>query len=270
MKQNHKSKILLIISSIMVIIGIFIFLGFSYSKNLKKYSYDIKESEFSDNLRIIHISDLHYPKNAVALDKIEEYVKQCDADIIAMTGDIIDTSANKEDMSKICVFLFNLNKINTIYYILGNHEIGHKDLEFYLNLLAQCGVIYLENEVKITEKKQRKIAFIGVSDGKKVNEKNIKNLNEKNNCDYTILLAHRPELFDNYAQNDINLILSGHTHGGHARIFRQGFYAPNQGYFPRYSNGLYKKDNSKMIVSSGLSGNKRFYNPYGIAIINIS
>ena len=70
---------------------------------------------------------------------------------------------------------------------------------------------------------------------------------------YTILLSHRPELFDTYVSENINLIFSGHAHGGQIRIpFVGGIVAPNQGLFPKYTSGKYEEKNTTMIVSRGI------------------
>ena len=75
---------------------------------------------------------------------------------------------------------------------------------------------------------------------------------------YTILLSHRPELFGLYVENNIDLVLSGHAHGGQVRLpFFGGLVAPNQGFFPKYFEGVYEKKQTKMIVSRGL-GNSIF------------
>ena len=75
---------------------------------------------------------------------------------------------------------------------------------------------------------------------------------------YNILLSHRPELIDIYASFNINLVFSGHAHGGQIRIpFIGGIIAPNQGLFPKYTSGLYEVKNTKMVVSRGL-GNSAF------------
>ena len=74
---------------------------------------------------------------------------------------------------------------------------------------------------------------------------------------YTILLSHRPELFESYARCNIDLVLSGHAHGGQFRLpFIGGLIAPNQGLFPKYDAGLYTSDSTNMVVSRGL-GNSR-------------
>jgi predicted MPP superfamily phosphohydrolase len=75
---------------------------------------------------------------------------------------------------------------------------------------------------------------------------------------FTILLSHRPELFDTYANHDLDLILSGHAHGGQFRIpFIGGVVAPNQGFFPKFDAGIYTDGDTNMLVSRGV-GNSIF------------
>ena len=75
---------------------------------------------------------------------------------------------------------------------------------------------------------------------------------------YTVLLSHRPELFDVYVANNVDLVLTGHAHGGQIRLpFIGGLVAPGQGLFPKYDAGLFERDDTQMIVSRGL-GNSIF------------
>lgn len=79
-------------------------------------------------------------------------------------------------------------------------------------------------------------------------------LNSMNVTDsYCVLLSHRPEAFESYATQDIDLVLSGHAHGGQFRLpFIGGIVAPNQGFFPKYDSGMFSNNNTTMIVSRGL------------------
>ena len=71
---------------------------------------------------------------------------------------------------------------------------------------------------------------------------------------FKILICHHPEYYDKYLINKkIDLILSGHAHGGQIRIGNQGIYAPGQGIFPKYTNGIV---DGKMLISRGLSNTK--------------
>ena len=71
--------------------------------------------------------------------------------------------------------------------------------------------------------------------------------------EYCILLSHRPELFEEYVSEEVDLVLSGHAHGGQFRVpFIGGIIAPNQGLFPKYDAGKYSKNHTTMIVSRGI------------------
>ena len=93
----------------------------------------------------------------------------------------------------------------------------------------------------------------------------------------SVLLAHRPEYIMDYLSYDYDLILSGHAHGGQWKLpfAKNGLYAPMQGFFPKYSGGLYdfKKQGSVLIVSRGLSHQipniPRFFNPPELVVIEI-
>lgn len=100
----------------------------------------------------------------------------------------------------------------------------------------------------------------------------LKNMLEQESS-YSILLSHRPELFETYVACGVDLILSGHAHGGQFRLpFVGGLIAPDQGLFPKYDAGLYTDGNTNMIVSRGL-GNSiipiRFNNRPEIVLINL-
>ncbi len=100
-------------------------------------------------------------------------------------------------------------------------------------------------------------------------------LNSLNNeTKYSVLLSHRPELFDIYVDENIDLTLTGHTHGGQVRIpFFGGVLAPNQeGFFPKYDSGLFEEDGSTMIISRGLGNSSfpiRIFNQPEIVVVKL-
>ena len=90
----------------------------------------------------------------------------------------------------------------------------------------------------------------------------------------TILLSHRPELFETYVCCGVDLVLCGHAHGGQFRLpFIGGLVAPNQGLFPKYDSGLYTDGKTNMVVSRGL-GNSiipfRFNNRPEVILVEIN
>ena len=97
-------------------------------------------------------------------------------------------------------------------------------------------------------------SFISDSEIIKVELDNAKYNEDK----YSILLTHRPELFNTYVEREIDLILVGHAHGGQIRIpFIGGIVAPNQGFFPKYTSGIFEENKTAMVVSRGI-GNSIF------------
>ena len=124
----------------------------------------------------------------------------------------------------------------------------------------------LENDSLEIERSGEKIALVGVNDPSfetdplqddaAVMSEVLKNLVRDDL--YSILLSHRPELFETYVKSGANLVLSGHAHGGQFRLpLLGGLFAPHQGFFPKYDAGLFSKQNTNMIVSRGI-GNSLF------------
>ena len=130
--------------------------------------------------------------------------------------------------------------------------------------MEKKGVSVLEDESVFLEQEETAIQLIGLTDpdfalpndlfGEReamINKK-IQNIVIDNSY-YSILLSHRPELIEVYSNNSINLVLSGHAHGGQFRFpFVGGIIAPDQGIFPKYTAGRYVVDQTQMIVSRGL------------------
>ena len=147
-----------------------------------------------------------------------------------------------------------------------------------------AGTIVLEDEAISLEYNGESITLIGLSDpdatikGDLFGEvpamvsTKLRNLTE-GDSGYTVLLSHRPELFETYVSSGIGLVLSGHAHGGQFRLpFIGGLIAPNQGLFPEYDAGLYTGGETNMVVSRGI-GNSiipiRFNNRPEIVVVKL-
>ena len=207
-----------------------------------------------DGFTIAHLSDLH---NEEIKGVIPALIK-AKPDIIVITGDIVDG----EGMDITLSFAQGIAKIASCYYVTGNHE-SRIPPKIYTELetgLKEAGITVLHDEKALIEKDGSAISLIGLDDPSfaeyfgiesNISASAIKELAGDNS--FTILLSHRPELFDIYAEADVDLVLSGHAHGGQVRIpFIGGVVAPNQGLFPKYDAGLFVKDDTHMIVSRGI------------------
>jgi len=253
-----KKKILVIV--IIVVLSFYLYLENTELVVSKFYISDSEISNDFNNYKIIQISDFHNTRSKKLVDNIVKEIEKQKPNIIVLTGDFIDS--RKTDISGAIKFIKKINSIASIYFITGNHE---SKSEEYLKLrdeLLKNKVIILDNMVEILSVNDSKINLIGINDprmGNGSSRLDVKRADDElkkieYDCDnYSILLSHRSEIFDIYVDNDIDLVLTGHAHGGQVIIpFVGGVIAPNQGWFPKYTNGIYVKDKTTMIVSRGI------------------
>ena len=158
--------------------------------------------------------------------------------------------AEAEDIAHATPFAY-ANKIKA-----GKYE----DLK---NGLVKAGAVILENQKVQITKEGESITLMGIDDpsfqesylfgdAEGVARQAISDLQNESDG-YTILLSHRPELFDTYVDSGVDLVFSGHAHGGQFRLpFVGGLVAPNQGLFPEYDAGQFTRENTTMLVSRGV------------------
>ncbi|MFM1524128.1 MULTISPECIES: metallophosphoesterase [Helcococcus] len=220
-------------------------------------------------LNILHISDLHNYQFGKKQSKIKKLLKN-NYDLIFITGDIIDRRYLGHGNAIDLIDLFN----SEIFFVTGNHEKGYRDFEKLKEILISKGVRVLDDEVI----NYKGISILGVNDPSEYISKNKKvkkdirkdmdqvlsNITKNLSEEFKILLSHRPEFFDLYVKYNIDLIFSGHTHGGQARIFNKGVFSSGQGFFGKYCGGIFSKNNTVMYNSRGLGNNfpfaKRIFN----------
>lgn len=219
-----------------------------------------------DGFKIVQISDLHNAEIGDDNDKLIATIKQANPDIIAITGDMIDS--RRTDVEVALDFAEKAVKIAPCYYVNGNHELRVSEYEELKEGLKKLGVKVLENDKTEITKEDGSISIIGLSDPSfessvlmtdedEVASVYLDKLTESDN-NLKILLSHRPELFEKYYEAGIDLALSGHAHGGQIRLpLVGGIIAPHQGLFPEYDGGLYIKEETHMVVSRGI-GNSLF------------
>ena len=223
---------------------------------------DSKIPKLFDNFSIIQISDLHDAEFGENQKNLIERVKEIDPDIIVITGDFIDFS--RYNIKNSSNFISGVSDSYNVYYVPGNHEAALKSrYEEVRDNLQKAGATVLDNENYKICKDNKCINLIGVQDISFIENKDeniLKNtISElKDESLYNILLSHRPNLWETYEKAGMDLVLSGHAHGGQIRLpFTNGLYAPDQGVFPQYTSGANKFGNTLVVISRGL-GNSRF------------
>lgn len=231
--------------------------------------------------RIAHISDLHNAQMGDGNEKLLSLLREVSPDIICITGDLIDSRNTDIDIA--LAFAEKAMEIAPCYYVTGNHEARVAEYDVLRNGLMDLGVIVLEDERLELECTGEAIMLVGVNDpsyqtdylfgdAETVMQSKLQELMDKNDP-FTVLLSHRPELFEIYVECEADLVLTGHAHGGQFRLpFVGGLAAPNQGLFPKYDAGLYTEGNTNMIVSRGI-GNSilpfRFNNRPEVILIEL-
>ena len=212
--------------------------------------------EFS-GFRIAQISDLHNEEFGECNAQLLKLLAQSQPDLIVLTGDIIDSYHTDVDVS--VRFIQQATQIAPAYYVTGNHESRLPGEYAQLKAaMLEAGVTVLENEITTLARDGAEITLIGVHDPKFTSVEDALAVLAPQARGYTILLSHRPELMGCYAGAGVDLVFSGHAHGGQIRLpFIGGLLAPHQGWFPAYTTGLYTVGDTNMIVSRGL-GNSSF------------
>lgn len=229
--------------------------------------------------RIAQVSDLHNAEFGNRNSKLLQIISDAAPDTIVITGDLVDASHTNIDIA--VDFAKAATQIAPVYYVTGNHEAALPQYNALKTALESANVIILEDTVIQLECNGDTLTFIGLSDPNFTSRSDVSSMVETklnalsldDSC-YTILLSHRPELFDAYVSSGIDLIFSGHAHGGQFRLpLIGGLIAPNQGFFPKYDAGLYSEGKTNMVVSRGI-GNSiiplRFNNRPEVVLVELN
>lgn len=217
--------------------------------------------EAFDAYKIVQISDLHDAQIGKNNEKLIAMTAETEPDCIVLTGDFVDSSRFHPELS--LSVAESLVKIAPVYYVSGNHEaiLPDEDYQALTDGLRGLGVCVLEDESAELTRGGQSIRLIGLTDigfhpG---------TLEEKKDAlrtalsallpedEFSVTLAHRPELMDVYTECGAPLVLSGHAHGGQIRLPGiGGLIAPGQGLFPKYTEGKYEENGTTLVVSRGI------------------
>ena len=218
-----------------------------------------------DGYEIMQISDLHNVKSSKLTGDLISRIKENSPDIAVITGDTIDS--RHTDTEAALDVVRRISEVCPVYYVSGNHEARIDEYETFAEDLADMGVHILSNGAEQIKIGDESINIVGIDDPDFAHEFGVEDSViaasflegiEYDKGNYTVLLSHRPELIDAYSQAGVDLVFSGHAHGGQIRLpFVGGLIAPDQGLLPEYTSGAYEKGNTVMVVSRGI-GNSIF------------
>ena len=208
-----------------------------------------------DGFTILQVSDLHdraYGKDGSAM---VHAMADLSFDIVAITGDLLDRHRPGRRKNGYR-FAREAAKLAPTYFVQGNHEWMIGEWPEVKAALQQRGVRVLDNEKVTCLRDGERLDIMGVMN--KATYAEIQALAPKDAC--SVLLAHHPERMEEYARAQLDLVLSGHAHGGQVRLFGVGLFSPDQGVLPRYTSGVYTSGRTKLYVSRG-AGTHSFLPP---------
>ncbi|MBE6647960.1 MAG: metallophosphoesterase [Ruminococcaceae bacterium] len=280
-----------------------IFLGFCsvfvYIQNygLQKTKYNLTFDNLPESFngtKVLHLTDIHRKSFGKDQNKIISMIREEKPDLIVVSGDIIYCYNHwynfgysyEKDLKKVMKIFDSLSKEYPIYYTPGNHECKSGYYPYIREALLDSGVTVLDSDIKTLEKNGEKISIIGLKDptfwggsnivlDEYINKTHLEltNLKEKVNG-FTLLISHRPEIFDVYRQAEVDVVFTGHAHGGQWIFPLVGpVFAPQQGYFPKYTSGVHTFGKTKVIISRGLGNSSmplRLFNRPEIVIATLS
>ncbi len=294
-KRKVSKALLILIGVAAAFIAVFIF-GIVTSQKLRTRNFVIEYGNLPENFdgyKIVQITDYHLGVYGNENKKLISEIIEAQPDIIAMTGDFIDSSS--KDIDNVLDLAESLTEISTVLWIKGNHfyktdEILAAQLK---KKMDDLGVISLTNECYSVTIEGESISFCGVDDPERLyaagelpgeytkaasSRAMERFLDETDEADdsnawFKVLLSHRYSIYDEFPEHGYSLALAGHSHGGQ---FKLPWGVDLIGYdlklFPKVKSGYNDINGMPLIVSSGLGTsniNLRLYNPPEIVAVEL-
>lgn len=264
-RHDTPKKIIVILCVSMVLFGFFWY----ENHHLVVTTYTYQNEKLDDNLagyRIVQISDLHNATFGKDNTKLLKKISDLQPNMIVITGDLVDS--NHTDIRASIDFVKQAVKISDVYYVTGNHEywLPNQNLAELLAGIENAGAVVLSSESVDISYGGSGFTLIGLEDYNLADDTLHALVKEANHNRLLVLLAHEPQYFMNYANAGVDMVLSGHAHGGQFILpFIGAVVAPDQGFFPQYTFGEHLEKDTTMYISRGLGNSiipvRLFNNP---------
>ena len=263
--------------------------AFVCAGSLAVHEYEVRIDSIEYPFTAVLLTDLHSREFGESNGELLEKVRAQKPDVIFCVGDMINEDASDEEVGRFIVLLTRLREIAPVYVSYGNHEQkylagGGKDLA---PLIGQTGAVLLDETCVTAEIAGNTVCIggtlghlypFGRTEEEYWSSPEVLLMQEMQASGLpTIVLAHLPDTIifvEAYKEWDMDLFLSGHTHGGVIRLpFVGGLYAPMQGWFPEYDRGYFNPGKVQIVISGGLAGHgwiPRIFNRPEITVVNVS
>lgn len=257
---------------VVLCVALFLFLYFISYGDFKVTTQELKSEKLVGSVRLALVADLHSTFYGAEQERLVAALERARPDLLLFAGDIVDDKRAPDGADR---FFSCVGRKYPCYYVTGNHEFRTEDLDALKRRITAYGVHVLEGDTEVLSVRRNTISVGGIDD-KAVGESWTEQISRADEArsGFSLLLSHRPDLANAYAQYGFDLVLCGHAHGGQLRLpfGNVGLIAPGQGLFPKYTSGLYTLPNGTVMgVSRGLCKNwaPRTFNPPELMILDL-
>lgn len=278
--------ILLVLFVCLVIVLLWVMIWDSNRFVIKKYTFE--SDKLKKDCRLVFLSDLHNKEYGIGNERLLQSIEKLAPNAVLIGGDMLNAKPGAS-FQKGAELVLKCGEKYSVYYALGNHEYRARiypenyDTMYldYMESFKDSGITFLDNESCMLPEFGIRLTGLTIDREyykrfvkRKLKEGYLKEtIGEADASSYQILLAHNPEFFPDYAVWKPELVLSGHVHGGVARIpgFK-GVIAPSLMPFPHYDGGLFEEHGSRMIISRGLGMHTipvRLFNPGEVVVVEL-
>jgi hypothetical protein len=293
--KKHWKKLLIILVLLLLLIGGELLRS---SLSLSVSSYALRTEKLTAPIRIVFLSDLHGREFGEDNQRLLALIAEQKPDLIALVGDIFNNDADEAEIEAMCSFIRASAEMAPVYFGLGNHEYVHPAflsdgaLDAHQSVLArrieETGAVIVDNEyldLTVNGNPIRIGGYMGYyrQPGMMTKDPAQKKLELKFASEFEatdrfkLLLDHIPTAWLDWDYRDkypVDLVLSGHYHGGVVRIplFGQGLFAPYVGWFPPYTKGMFIGKKAACLLTTGLAGSygmPRFCNSPEICVVDL-
>lgn len=256
MKQNKRWIVLIVVALALILLPVFLRWQ-NDGLTVSRYEYRSAEVDAGlDGYVIVQLSDLQDKCFGTDQSPLLKKVAAIKPDLIVLTGDMVDF--HRFTMEPTLALMRGVTQIAPAYFVTGNHEeaFPKEQRREITDAIAECGITVLNDEPVWIGYDGGRFCLFGLKDWAVFPKDWDKNVPEE--AGLCLMLAHRPERFDRYAEANVDLVFSGHAHGGQVRLpFIGGLYSTDQGFFPKLTQGMHEKNGVTMVISRGL-GNSEF------------
>jgi len=235
-----------------------------------------------DGYRIVLLADLHGVEHGDNNKQLVEKIEAAHPDIIAIAGDLIDRHQKSRPVDMQLeiaeTLIYQLVRVAPVYYVTGNHEWDSGEVRPLLAMLEEHGVNVLRNQYRRLTIGSDSIILAGVDDpGGPADmirpDDFIESIHQREEVNFMVVLNHRNYSLPLFSKHGVDLVLSGHAHGGMVRLpFTDGIIGPRYELFPTNTSGVYTLDDTKMVVTPGLGnhlGWTRFLNNPQVVVVEL-